>query len=1270
MCSEGVQVSDLGPPTELIGVLVRVRKALVESPIPFEAGDAATGRELRASLLKQLDDYVMPRLVQIEAPLLCVVGGSTGAGKSTLVNSLVGHRVTEPGVLRPTTRSPVLVHNPEDAHWFGTDRLLPELRRTDYTTHDQSTLQLVPTHDLPPGVAILDAPDVDSVEERNRELAAQLLAAADLWLFVTSAARYADQVPWDFLKEAADRSTAVAVVLDRTTPKAVREVASHLARMLTARGLGDSPLFTVPECPIDERGLLPPEAVVAIRNWLESLAADSAARHVVVRKTLDGAVKSLGHRVRSVSSVMITQEQLGAQLRADAVKAYDDALKGVEEACADGTLLRGEVLARWQEFVGTGELMKSIEDRVGRIRDRLVSAATGRPQPAQQLTVAVESGLQTLIAEHAESAAERAALAWRSLPAGPELLDDSTADLSRASRDFRARTEKTVREWQAGVLDLVRTEGSDRRATARFLAYGVNGLGVALMIVVFSHSAGLTGAEVGVAGGTAVVGQRILEAVFGDQAVRRLVDAARNDLHRRVAKDLWEPELRRYLELLDAKAVPLGSADQLLVLSREIDDAQWLGARRMTVVETLRRLTGRSSDVVERVAGLDQAVQAARGRLDDELVDEAGAVVERATNRLRMSSEHTVVALAGATGSGKSSLFNSITGLDLAAVGVKRPTTSWALACAWGPDGATELLDWIGIPKRHQVNRMGMLDMTASDRDLQGLVLLDLPDHDSTEVSHHLEVERLVKLADVLVWVLDPQKYADAAIHDRFLKPLQTHADVMLVVLNHIDEVSAAEVDGMLADTRRLLALDGLVDVPVIGTSATTGAGLDELHEALTSRVADKQFAKERLTADVKAVAGRLAEQTGDAKPSNLRDSGRAELLEACADAAGVPVVVDAIEQASLQRARIATGWPVLSWVGRLRRDPMSKLKLGGSSDRDVLSASGARTSRTAMPETSSVQRARVDAAVRATAEAVTEGMAKPWETAVRSAAVARQSEVVDRLDAAVAGTDLGVSRNPTWWGVTRAVQWLLLLAALVGAGWLVALGVFSYVRSPEPEQPEVAGVSVPLLLLVGGVALGVAIAFLCRAAVRVSARRRAQVADERLRAAIDEVADELVIAPMQAQVDAYVACRDGVAAALRWLIAAGSGPPQSPTSTTDRRRRLSEISTDRLVPRGLHEAAPYPGRERIGFGDRWGSNGPQGDDHDRHSAPHHRPRRDRRGLPADRSRHRPQHVPSGVDTTAMGQEPAPVRRRRDQLDHGPVLARPRPARARLDATG
>lgn len=568
-------MSDAKTPAHLISVLVRLRKALDEATLPFEAADAEVARAERSAVIKQLDDYLVPRLVQIDAPLLAVVGGSTGAGKSTLVNSLVGSVVSQPGVLRPTTRSPVLVHNVADAHWFGTDRLLPELVRTDHATHDQGTLQLVGTDRLPAGVAILDAPDVDSVEERNRTLAAQLLAAADLWLFVTSAARYADQVPWEFLKAAAERSTAVAVVLDRTTPQAVAEVKGHLTRMLDTRGLGGSRLFTVPEAIVDEEGLLPAEAVARIREWLDGLAADSTARAAVVRQTLDGALAVLGHRVRTVSRAVRTQEQIAAQLRGDVVKAYADSLEAFDHATGDGTLLRGEVLARWQEFVGAGEFMRSLEDKVGRVRDRVVSAARGRTQPVQRLTVAVESGLETLIVEHAESAAERAALAWRSLPAGARLLSGAPGDIARASRSFRSRAEQSVREWQDGVLSLVRTEGSERRATARFLAYGVNSLAVVLMVAVFSQTAGLTGAEVGVAGGTALLGQRILEAVFGDQAVRRLVEEARRDLHRRVEQDLLAPERQRFFEALERAVVSDGGAQRILALSREVEDTRW-----------------------------------------------------------------------------------------------------------------------------------------------------------------------------------------------------------------------------------------------------------------------------------------------------------------------------------------------------------------------------------------------------------------------------------------------------------------------------------------------------------------------------------------------------------------------------------------------------------------------------------------------------------------------------------------------------------------------
>src|SRR6476660_472916 len=245
-----------------------------------------------------------------------------------------------------------------------------------------------------------------------------------------------------------------------------------------------------------------------------------------------------------------------------------------------------------------------------------------------------------------------------------------------------------------------------------------------------------------------------------------------------------------------------------------------------SLLEGAKKLVTRSSDVGARVDGLERAAAGARGRVDDAIVDDAAAVAARAASRLRLSADHTVVALAGATGSGKSSTFNALSGLELSAVGVRRPTTSWATACVWGKEGAEELLEWLGIPARHQVTRDSMLSQADEDAELRGFVLLALPDHDSTEVSHHLEVERLVQLADLLVWVLDPQKYADAAIHDRYLAPLASHQDVMVVVLNHIDTVPEERRQAMVDDVRRLLVADGLERVPVIALSARQGAGV------------------------------------------------------------------------------------------------------------------------------------------------------------------------------------------------------------------------------------------------------------------------------------------------------------------------------------------------------------------------------------------------------------------------------------------------------------
>jgi hypothetical protein len=564
--------------TVMLTALVRLHHALQGVRLPLDLAGIEEQRAALKEMVDQLEDYVIPRVTTLEAPLLAVVGGSTGAGKSTLVNSLVGHKVTQPGLLRPTTRSPVLVHHRGDASWFGADRLLPDLERVDYPTTDPEALQLVAADAVPPGLAILDAPDVDSVVEKNRELAAQLLAAADLWLFVTSAARYADQVPWEFLRQAADRSTAVAIVLDRTPGDAVQTVATHLARMLASRGLKDSPLFIVREGLVSEEGLLPADHVAEIRGWLVALAGDVGARQQVVIQTLDGAVRTLTRRSYPVADAAAGQVEAADRLRRDATSAYDQGVRAVLAGIEDGTLLRGEVLARWQEFVGTGELLKSLESRVGRVRDRLVNTVRGRPKQAERVTVAVESGLELLILEHAEAAAERAEASWRQLASGQGLLDDAGAELGRASRELRRNAERSVREWQSGVLEMVRTQGQDKRTTARFLAFGVNGLSVALMIVVFSYSYGLTGAEVGIAGGSAVLGQKLLEAVFGDQAVRSLAERARKDLEARV-RELFAAEQARYTHLLDSLGLDPETPEQLRRASRRVEDARYAGQR-------------------------------------------------------------------------------------------------------------------------------------------------------------------------------------------------------------------------------------------------------------------------------------------------------------------------------------------------------------------------------------------------------------------------------------------------------------------------------------------------------------------------------------------------------------------------------------------------------------------------------------------------------------------------------------------------------------------
>ncbi|WBB65645.1 ABC transporter [Micromonospora sp. WMMD812] len=555
----------------LPAALGALRAAIGAARFPLALPSADPARRTGAGLTDQLDDYLLPRLGRLDAPLLVVVGGSTGAGKSTLVNSLVQARVSAAGVLRPTTRSPVLVCSPADSSWFRQGELLPGLTRTTQPSEDPRTLQLVTAPALAPGLAFLDAPDIDSVVDANRALAGQLLAAADLWLFVTTAARYADAVPWELLRSARARGAVIAMVLDRVPPEAGDEIAAHLSEMLAEQGLAQAPLFVLPETWVDGQGLLPARATAPLADWFARLAADADARAAVVRQTLDGALAALHPAIEGLADAADEQTAAADALDERVRAAYRGAHRTVEEGLRDGRLLRGEVLARWQEFVGTGEFFRTLEARIGRLRDRLVAAVTGRPRPAAELRSAIESQLVTLLRGVAAEAAEHAYTGWKAHPAGAALLEPG---LAHAGEDLPERAERLVRDWQRGVLELVRVEGGDKRFVARTAAYAVNATGLAVMIAVFASTAFIpTGLEVATGAGTTVAAQTVLQAIFGDQAVRTLAAKARADLLDRV-RTLLDEEAARYLARTQAARPDPETTDALRVAADRVENAR------------------------------------------------------------------------------------------------------------------------------------------------------------------------------------------------------------------------------------------------------------------------------------------------------------------------------------------------------------------------------------------------------------------------------------------------------------------------------------------------------------------------------------------------------------------------------------------------------------------------------------------------------------------------------------------------------------------------
>jgi hypothetical protein len=537
--------------------LIRLRDALTSLTLGLELPGSNRARRTRNELAAQIDDYLLPRLRQMDAPLLMVVGGSTGAGKSTLVNSLVRETVSRAGVLRPTTRAPVLVCNPADFRWFEDDRILPGLRRSTGEAAPAGELQLVPTERMALGLALLDAPDIDSVVTENRALATQLLAAADAWLFVTTAARYADAVPWELLTAARERGTALSVVLNRVPPDAVEEVSGHLRQMLRDRSLGDAEVLVIRETVLED-GLIPAAELTAVRQRVDALSADAAARSELVRRTLSGALDSLPGRVEIVETAAADQRAAAEDLGAGVEGAYKEAIAQVDEAVRSGSLLRGEVLARWHDVVGTGDLMRALETRVSWLRDRLRSFATGEPPADAELKAVVETSVDAVVLAAADRAAERAASEWRQLAAGRALLE-AAPRLDAVSPELLERTKAEVRSWQGYVFELVRSEGESKRTTARLASLGVNGAGLTVMLAVFVSTGGLTGTEIVIAGGTSALSQKVLEAIFGDQAVRALAARARTDLLERV-DHLLDAEAARFLEPLEAAAP---SADDL-----------------------------------------------------------------------------------------------------------------------------------------------------------------------------------------------------------------------------------------------------------------------------------------------------------------------------------------------------------------------------------------------------------------------------------------------------------------------------------------------------------------------------------------------------------------------------------------------------------------------------------------------------------------------------------------------------------------------------------
>jgi GTP-binding protein EngB required for normal cell division len=553
------------------------------------------------------------------------------------------------------------------------------------------------------------------------------------------------------------------------------------------------------------------------------------------------------------------------------------------------------------------------------------------------------------------------------------------------------------------------------------------------------------------------------------------------------------------------------------------------------------------SDRLTAVARLIQ-IGAARSGSDgfsQKLLDDTEELLGRAGERLRLSASHTVVALAGGTGSGKSSLFNQLAGADFSTVGVTRPITRDAHACVWGVAGSGPLLEWLGVPRRYRYARGSALD--RGEEAMAGLVLLDLPDHDSVVAGASQQVDRLVGLADLMVWVLDPQKYADAAVHRRFLVPLAGHSEVVAVVLNQCDLLSEAQTEDCISDLRRLLDSEGLHDAAILVTSAVTGAGIDALRKLLVQTVSQRKAATARLSADMDGIVARFAPyvdaataaqaagaSAADAGAPGSGDSGAAgnapvpagtasvqaastaRLADAFSAAAGVPAVGDSLQSARELRAVDYVGWPVAWLAVRLTgRDPVRKARLGKLWE-EV---------RTVTAGPSGAQQAEIDNALTRLADEVGPPLPKPWSRTVRTAVRSMAEEIPGALGTAMGESLPTDDKIAPWWRLIGAFQGLLLGAVIVGLAWIaaiVAFGVFSAASNVPGLFSDAALIPWICLIMAAFLFLGWLTAAGCVNLVRAAAEREHEDVEADMRSRIAMVAREMVTVPVEQELSEY----------------------------------------------------------------------------------------------------------------------------------------------------